>query len=78
MLACDPGVTGRKPFGDSGTLLPARAVWERYAVTGRTLDRWIDNPTLDFPKALIINKRRYFRLSELEAWERQQAAGRAA
>ncbi|WP_050625831.1 helix-turn-helix transcriptional regulator [Bradyrhizobium viridifuturi] len=56
------------------TLLPAPAVWRRYNKTDRTLDRWLADPVLDFPRPLIINRRRYFRESEIIAWERAQAA----
>jgi hypothetical protein len=53
--------------------LPARLVCERYDIVRRTLDRWIDNEALGFPRPIVINKRRYFREHELEAWERQRA-----
>ena len=59
---------------DSGPLLPARKVWERYDVTDRTLDRWLEREELGFPKPLVINGRRYFRQYEIESWERARAA----
>jgi hypothetical protein len=46
----------------------------RFGVVDRTLDRWVADPRLKFPRPVIINKRRYFRLSELEAWERGRVA----
>jgi hypothetical protein len=42
--------------------------------SNRTIDRWIINPTLGFPKPTMINGRRYWRLRELRDWERQRAA----
>jgi predicted DNA-binding transcriptional regulator AlpA len=54
-------------------LLPARRVWERYGTTSRTLSRWISSEDLSFPKPIIINSRRYWRESELLAWERSRA-----
>ena len=59
------------------TRLPSRQVWSRYGVTDRTLDRWLDNAQLNFPRPLVINRRRYFFLDEIEEWERAQAKGRA-
>lgn len=58
-------------------LLPARKTWERYGVTDRTLDRWLAREDLQFPKPTIVNGRRYWRLSELEAWERARASGKS-
>jgi hypothetical protein len=54
---------------DKGPLLPSRAVWTRFGVTDRTLDRWIAAPKLNFPRPTVIRKRRYWYLHELEAWE---------
>ena len=53
--------------------LPARMVWERFHVTDRTLDRWLADPELKFPRPMLINRRRYFFLDEIEDWERAQA-----
>ena len=55
------------------TLLPARDVQRRYSIVDRTLDRWVANEALSFPQPLIINRRPYFRLAEIEAWERDRA-----
>jgi hypothetical protein len=76
MDTINPGTTGHS--GDDGTnnLVPARKVQDRYDIADRTLDRWVVNPALNFPLPVIINKRRYWRVSELVAWERQRAAGR--
>jgi hypothetical protein len=59
-----------------GALLPASTVWTRYGVVDRTLDRWLANTSLKFPKPLVINRRRYFRESDLIAWERKQATAK--
>jgi hypothetical protein len=54
-------------------------VAERFAVPTRTVDRWLVDPRLEFPRPLIIHTRRYFDLAEIEGWERRrQAAGKAA
>jgi hypothetical protein len=57
-----------------GTRLPASKVWKRYGIVDRTLDRWIASETLGFPKPIVINRRRYFRESDLIAWERKRAS----
>jgi predicted DNA-binding transcriptional regulator AlpA len=55
------------------SLLPARRVQQRYDISDRTLDRWLANPKLDFPKPITINARRYFRIDELATWERDRS-----
>jgi cytochrome P450 len=59
---------------DLSKRLPARVVCERFGVTCRTLDRWLANEELAFPRPLVINKRRYFEEVELITWERRRAA----
>jgi hypothetical protein len=59
-----------------GPLLPASAVWGRYGVADRTLDRWLANKSLGFPRPLVINRRRYFRERELAEWERKRASAK--
>jgi hypothetical protein len=63
---------------DDGSLVPSRKVQRRYDIVDRTLDRWVLNPTLGFPQPVIINRRRYWRVGELAAWERSRAKGDAA
>jgi predicted DNA-binding transcriptional regulator AlpA len=50
---------------------------ERYGISDMTIWRWLNNPVLNFPKPLIVNRRRYWRHAEIEAWERAQAASRS-
>jgi predicted DNA-binding transcriptional regulator AlpA len=57
---------------DSTDLLPDPQVARRYNVNPRTIYRWDDQPALGFPKPIRINNRKYRRLHELEAWERQR------
>jgi hypothetical protein len=59
---------------DSSDLLPDPQVARRYSVNPRTLYRWDERPALGFPKAIVINHRKYRRVAELEAWERQRVA----
>jgi predicted DNA-binding transcriptional regulator AlpA len=59
-------------------LLPARRTMERYGIADRTLDRWLADPKLEFPRPVVINTKRYFRVADLRAWELKRAAGGAA
>ena len=62
---------------DSTDLLPDPQVARRYNVNPRTLYRWDRQPNLGFPQPLLINRRKYRRLSELETWERQRVADKS-
>jgi hypothetical protein len=59
---------------DRGPYHPAKKVLERYDITDRTLDRWLANPAMNFPRPLVINRRRYFSDPELTEWERKRAS----
>jgi hypothetical protein len=61
-----------------GSLIPSRKVLERYLICDRTLDRWTANSTLGFPRPILINKRRFWRVTDLVAWERARAKAGAA
>ena len=54
--------------------LPARALCERYSVSDRTIDRWLDAGIL--PPPVYINRRRYWLEEELERCERERMASR--
>ena len=54
-------------------LLPASHVWRRYNVCDRTIDRWLANEKLSFPKPIVIQRRRYWKIGDLVAWERARA-----
>lgn len=58
--------------------LPARRVWERYGVTSMTLHRWIADERLAFPPPHYFGRLRFWKISELEAWERAQPRGKEA
>jgi predicted DNA-binding transcriptional regulator AlpA len=48
----------------------SRQLKERYGgVSDMTLWRWLRDESLNFPKPLVINGRRLWRLPALEAWE---------
>jgi hypothetical protein len=52
--------------------LPIRLLRERYRVSGRTIDRWLENGLL--PQPLRINRVRYWDLQELEELDRERRA----
>jgi len=56
------------------TFLPTKLVCARYRITDRTLDRWLGREELRFPQPVAINRKRYWHLEALQAWEREQAA----
>jgi hypothetical protein len=58
---------------DDTRLVPSRKVHDRYNIVDRTLRRWEDNPALGFPRHISINGRRYWRVADLELWERARA-----
>jgi hypothetical protein len=47
---------------------PDPKVARRFNVCQKTIDRWSKNPTLDFPKPMEINGRKYRKVRELEEW----------
>jgi predicted DNA-binding transcriptional regulator AlpA len=57
----------------SETLIPASKVCARYSRSDKTLDRWLKDESLGFPRPVVIRNRRYFREGELVQWERAQA-----
>jgi hypothetical protein len=59
-------------------LWPARKILERYAICDRTLDRWLKDEKMAFPKPAMIRKRRYFRAGDIAAWEIARAIGQTA
>ena len=61
-------------YNESGPLISAKQICQRYKIVTRTLGRWLENETLNFPKPVVINGRRYFREKRLEEWERRRAA----
>lgn len=52
-------------------------VCNRYGVTTMTLWRWLNNDNVNFPKPIYINRRRYFRISDVLEWESKREKGAA-
>jgi hypothetical protein len=53
---------------DGERLLPTVALRARYACGAMTVERWLRKRP-DFPRPVYVGARRYWRLSELRAWE---------
>src|SRR5262245_45071076 len=56
----------------TGYLAEAEVV-RRLNVTTRTLVRWDETPELNFPPVIVVRKRRYRKIADLDAWEKAQA-----
>jgi predicted DNA-binding transcriptional regulator AlpA len=57
------------PLPASPEFIPRSALRYRYGVSGVTLWRWENDAEINFPKPLIINNRKFYRRTDLEAWE---------
>ena len=58
--------------------LPAQRVRGRYGVSDMSLWRWLHDDEMGFPKPTVINRRRYWRVADLIAWERSRVGQSAA
>lgn len=59
--------------GGPMTFLTRPQVKQRYQISEMTLWRWENSETLDFPKPIVINRRKFFREEDLHNWERERA-----
>jgi len=50
--------------------LPTAKVAKRYGRTTRTIERWLEDEKLNFPRPVYISRYKYWNIDELEAWER--------
>lgn len=49
---------------------PSDVVRARYGIkTKAAFSHWVNDPTLGFPRPIVVRKRFYFLLSDVEAWE---------
>lgn len=61
------------PAHKCGKLAPTRKVMQRYSCSDRTIDRWVMDPDLGFPKPFYIKRRRYWRESDLDRFDAARA-----
>ena len=57
-------------------LIPDPEVCRRYSVHSSTLRNWDNDPDLNFPKPIRINKRKFRDEAELDKFDRARAAER--
>jgi predicted DNA-binding transcriptional regulator AlpA len=67
------------PDTDQDAFLTGPKVCARYDIHDMTLWRWMRDADLKFPQPLKVNRRNYWRIADLEKWERARArASRSA
>ena len=55
-------------------MIAARQVRMRIGnISDMTLYRWLNDPRLNFPKPIVIQRRRYWREEDLECWLNERA-----
>lgn len=61
-------------------LIPASRAREEYlgGVSDMTIWRWLETPSLNFPKPIRIGRRRYWRESDLINWVESRATDQMA
>jgi predicted DNA-binding transcriptional regulator AlpA len=80
METIDPAVTGRRGMMGGRRrarrrLLSMRETCARYGVVDRTVERWMADAGLKFPKPLRIRCRRYFDEEELDEFDARSLGG---
>ena len=58
---------------DTGALKRLSAVARELGVVPRTVNRWLDDASLDFPRPVIIKGRYFYNSREIEDWCARQA-----
>jgi hypothetical protein len=72
-----PKISPDQPLNPADDVyLSARQTRARYGdISDMSLFRWLRDPKMKFPEPMRIQKRRYWRTSDLLAWERDRAGG---
>jgi predicted DNA-binding transcriptional regulator AlpA len=63
---------------ESGYITSAQLRARFGGISDMTLWRWLNRPEMHFPKPAIIERRRYWRIAEIESWEESQLRSRRA
>ncbi|TLX12257.1 helix-turn-helix domain-containing protein [Rhizobium sp. MHM7A] len=53
--------------------LTAKQVQERYQISSMSLHRWLKKDEMEFPRPMVINRRRLFDEADIVEWERRRA-----
>jgi predicted DNA-binding transcriptional regulator AlpA len=54
---------------DLSSLVPKPNLARELGVSSRTVSRWLDDPSIEFPRPVVIRGRNYFGRAEVEAWK---------
>jgi hypothetical protein len=72
-------LAGRPPppptLEDENRRVPAKSVAAFHGICLRSLNRWLADPRLAYPKPAIVNGRRYWRVGDILAWDQARAGG---
>ena len=77
-LTGEVGIEDVRPSMSADRFIPARQVWARYGVSFMTINRWVKDPRMGFPAPVYLGRFRYWRLADLETWERTRPTGSRA
>lgn len=86
MVTLDSGARAHARISDIDPeqKIQIRGLTKRYDVTSRTIDRWLQKPHLGFPKPVMVvrdasgrTSHRYWRLGDLDEWDRKQTVAGA-
>ena len=65
----------KNDHADDNKYMSAKSVMARYDDrSDMTIYRWCRDPAMQFPQPVYFGRLRFWRIDELEAWERAQAA----
>jgi predicted DNA-binding transcriptional regulator AlpA len=66
------------PYRVPGRKLLTRHLIERYRVSDRTIDRWIRDPSLGFPRPTVINGRKFWDEAEIDQFDAKRRTAKEA
>ena len=62
------------PMNSEQKYLTGTQVRARYGISEMTLWRWLQDSNMQFPIPMVINRRRFFKESEITYWEQARIA----
>ena len=62
------------PMNSEQKYLTGPQVRARYGISEMTLWRWLQDSNMQFPIPMVINRRRFFKESEITYWEQARIA----
>lgn len=57
-------------------LIQSREIRGYFNICQRTIDRWLADDALEFPPAIYIKRRRYWRACDVVAWAQSRSTSR--